>query len=262
MSMKKRVIVAVVSLAAGGGVCSGALPWTNGIEVLSGLGDIKSVSSTPTNLAVTFWSGGFNVFFDGRTQGGGTGRYAENNEPLILAHDKEVILYEQSGGVTLTPISFKDGEKGFRIRKQFVGNGRIMNTVAYVALGDRPVPRNRDDVEMIKEAERLGTGYPVGNGEWKKFEAEKEPPSVILFRPEPVQPIAVETPPEPPPVPPPEPVEAQAPVIEGGTPDIADGEDGQSEEKSETGNLWLYTLIPLFALFVILYFLRRKTVGR
>ena len=207
----------------------------SGTELLLICGVIDSVSATSTSLAITFRMAGYRVDHNGTSRS--TGEYAENNEALILTPDKETNLIEYHSSYRLTPVSFKDKKKGFRIIDQFnaisFGDGIICN-IGYVALSDTPVEVGDDDVEMILE-----------NGEWVKFEGNKGwesiPQDKIVFPPrvsEP-QPAAQETPPGP----------AEAPA------NVAEGEP--SEEKTGAGNRWLYALIPL-CLLAILYFLRKK----
>jgi len=242
--MKKRVIIiAVTLLATSRGVVADTQSRTNGIELLQRKSYIASVSSTPTNLTITFRLDGFSVRRDGKTRG--TSEYIKNNEALIVTPDQEVGIYEYGSGVTLTPISFKSGEKGLRIMDHFnamsVGGG-IRRKFAYIALGDAPMPMSIDDVEMIFESH---AGHPIG---WKRFEPKKEV-EVLQIRPEDAAPPPApqETPPEPPAVVPPEPVE---------TPDIVAEDEGRAKP-SPPSRLWLYVLIPL-CLFTIFYFMRRK----
>ena len=263
--MKTRMIAAAVGSLA----CYAQ--GTDGMDFFKDRRLFESFSVTSTNISVRFTpptlvSWRVITRSHGSYESRRTKDYLEKNEDWILTPDQETVL-GGGGHITyyFTPVSFKDQRKGFRIMDvtyALRSYGRETNSVAYVALSDTPVAVGEDDVEMILVTKLNSSGY-ADEVAWKKYE---ETDKVVLFQPtkpsppnpEPVQPAAVETPPEPPAVPPPEPVEAQAPVLEDGTPDIADGEDGQSEEKSETGNLWLYALIPLFAFFVILYFIRRR----
>jgi len=252
--MKKYVVCAVISLCT-------VVKGMDGVEMLKRYGSIDSVTVTSTNLSIKFKSAGLVV--PDRPMRGMARRsadYAEKNEALVLTPDEETMLIQRHASITFTPVSFKSQHKGFRILQRIDHRSfghEVRTNAMYLALSDTPVEVGEDDVEMILETERNSAGYTTDKVEWKKFEreggAQPSPPSR-----EPAQPAAVETPPEQPAVVPPEPVEAQAPVIEDRMPDIADGEDGQSEEKSKTNTLWLYALIPLVLSAAALYFIRRR----
>ena len=248
--MKKSVIViAVVLFVTSRDVFSDVQARANGIELLQRCGCVDSVSSTPTSLSITFRLDGFMVRRDGKTRG--TAEYIANNEALIVTPDQEVSIYEYGSGVRLTPISFKNGEKGLRIMTHFnamsIGGG-IRRTFAYIVLGDTPTPMSADDVEMIWDSQLDRTGNPTG---WRLFEAEKEV-EVLQIRPEnavppPVQAKPPEPPPEPPAVTPPEPIKTPVNIAE----------DEPSEGKSKATTLWLYAIIPL-CLLAILWLVRKK----
>ena len=241
--MKKNVIVIVaVLLVTSRNLFADVQSRTNGVELLQGLGCIRSVSSTQTNLIITFRSDGFIVRRDGKTRG--TGEYVENNEALVVTPDEEIVIAAYGGGIALTPISFKNGEKGFRIRSGpsgFSPDGGMKRDFAYLALGDAPTPMSADDVEMIWDSRLDRTGNPTG---WRRFEGDQAISYPIA---PPVQAKPPEPPSEPPAVTPPEPIETPVNIAE----------DEPSEEKSKTTTLWLYAIIPL-GLLVILYLMRRK----
>jgi len=256
---------------------SEAVSRMNGLELMLMYNDIDSVSVTSTNLTVTF---------------------RDMDALTLTPDKEATVVQHRQGGLFVTPVSFKDKGMGFRIKDSFAHMADERLNIAYVALSDTPTEVSEKDVAMImkkgewKTAEEyhaiveredrlqeLWFKYQDKRSEAKKlFQGEEltNRLSVIEYETKlerdriesgeqakerplaPGQPAAVETPPEPPAVPTPEPVEAQAPVLEDGTPDIADGEDGQSEEKSETGNLWLYALIPLVLSAAALYFIRRR----
>ena len=222
---------------------SEALPRMNGVELLLMFGAVDSVSSTPTHLIITFKADWHTVRRGGKRRE--TGEYVENNEALILAPDEEVSIGAYGGGVTLTPISFKNGEKGFRLKRgtnQIYAGGGVKRDFAYLALGDTPIPMSADDVEMIWDSKASNTGEPIG---WRRFEGDQ-----VMAYPPPLEtppPAPQANPPEPPAVVPPEPVE---------TPDIVAEDEGRAKP-SPPSRLWLYVLIPL-CLFTFFYFMRRK----
>ena len=174
----------------------------NGIELLLMCGSVGTVSSTPTSLIITFRADWHMVRRNDKNRR--TGEYVENNEALIVTPDEEVEIAEYGSGIRLTPISFKDGKKGFRVMS---GNNKVYpcggmkHDFGYIALGDTPTPMSADDVEMIWESRLDNTGNPTG---WKRFEGDQ----VMAYPPPletpPVQAKPPEPPPEPPAVTPPE----------------------------------------------------------
>ena len=246
--MKMGCTVLAVVLSASG------IFGMDGMEWLGNGTWFDVVSASPTNLTLKF-KGRFGIHQNDVWRR--TAEYIENDEMFILTPDQRTRFVSRHASITLDPVSFRGQHKGFRITDRHnppISHWHLARTnFFYVALSDTPVQVGEDDVEMIME-----------NGEWKTYEKPQSAPKeeggaqVYLPSPEPVQSIAAETPPEPPAVPTPEPVEAQVPVLEDGAPDIADGEDGQSEEKSKTNNLWLYALIPLVLSAAALYFIRRR----
>jgi hypothetical protein len=94
--------------------------------------------------------------------------YAENDESLILTHDKRTGIYEHHSAYDFNPVVFKGGLNGFRITKivdlrSFRDPRGVFSTNWHFALGDTPVEVGEDDVEMI-----MGAGKA-----WKKFEKPK-----------------------------------------------------------------------------------------
>jgi len=243
--MKKSVIVIVaVLLVTSRNLFADVQSRTNGIELLQGLGCIGSVSSTPTNLIVMFKAGGFNVGNDGKTRG--TAEYAENNEALILTPDKETSIFEHHANVRFTPVSFKNEEKGFRIIMEFnassFGHG-VERNIAYVALGDTPIPMSASDVEMIMDGEQNRFAFLSSHAKWKKFNRETSIQPSSIYR----KAVPPEPPPEPPAVTPPEQIE---------TPDKIT-EDEQDEEKNKASKFWLCVVI-FHCLLAILWLARKK----
>ena len=255
--MKKSIIIAVITLVMCRGLLADVQARTNGVELLFSCRCIDTVSSTPTNVAITFKLEGFSMIWrDGKTLK--TADYMKNNEAFILTPDQEVAIGAYGGGVTLTAISFKDGKKGFRVMRcsnHIYDNGSIRCEFAYLALGDTLTPMGMDDVEMIWDSKINNTGLPIG---WKHFEGDQAIIYVIPPKtPTPVVPSpAQETPPEPQAVTPPEPAVAQTPVTEDEPPAATAG-DEPNQAESKASNRWLYALIPL-GLLPILYVLRKK----
>jgi len=131
----------------------------NGLDLLLMCGNIDSVSGSPKNLVITFRGEMF------VTRNGVMRRateYIENNEALILTPDQEASLSDGFHAYTrLTPVSFKNKEKGFRVVDGFSFSGDERCDVGYIALRDTLTPVSEDDVDMVME-----------NGEWKKFVKE------------------------------------------------------------------------------------------
>jgi len=191
---------------------------TDGIPFLEGRFPVFSV--TPTNLTVTFQPNHARLII--KHMRGVPGRLSEYGEELVLTLNQETILTDgRHGTQILTPVSFKNQQKGFRITNTFFFPGRGTTTnIAYVALSTTLTRMREEDVEMIMEA-----------GEWVKY-----------GKPQP------ET----------EKGETTSPVKKGGAATLPPSrDDGQGNAQSKP-NLWLYVGVSLCALCAILYFLRRK----
>ena len=208
-----------------------------------------SVIVTSSNLVLHFNDGGWVVLPDidvvlfgsaiKRSQ-----EYVENNESLMLTPNKRARIYQRDGSFSFTPVSFRNGQKGFRVFDQtssnFVENDewvfRVETNIQYVALSDTPVQVGEDDVEMILEKEG-----------WVKYE-----------KPKPA--IADEG----------GGAAAPHPAKSGNSDGIPTVESDGGFQPSEptdtipptTGNhchVWLYVGISLCALCAVLYVIRRES---
>ena len=126
---------------------------------------IESVTVTSDGLSIRFKNPWFFIFLDwdkADNEFRSSADYIRNNEPLILTPDnKEVCLGQQHTRIHFTPVSYRNGLKGFRITDIFYGApyGLRTNNVLYVTLSDTPIEVGENDVETIKD-----------KGEWKTYE--------------------------------------------------------------------------------------------
>jgi len=136
----------------------------NGVELLLMYPAVDSVSATSESLIITFRDGGLSVTHNGVWRR--VAEYIENNEMLILTPGQEASLADGfHGHMRLTPVSFKNKGKGFRVVDVFVGD-KEWRSVGYIALSDKPTEVSEDDVE---------------SGQWIDFKkeggAQVSPPS-------------------------------------------------------------------------------------
>ncbi|MCL2104559.1 MAG: hypothetical protein FWH21_05850 [Kiritimatiellaeota bacterium] len=152
--MRKRSISLIVLLLAIHILGMDEMPQLNGIKLLLGCGCIESVSVTPTNMIVRTCSSEDIARWWG----------VEPNAEIILTPEKETVFAEWHGGVTLSPVSFKNKQKGFRVKTNSRNReGEIIFYIAYIALGDTPAEMGEDDVEMVMD-----------RGEWVTAEVARK----------------------------------------------------------------------------------------
>ena len=204
----------------------------DGIELLERSGPIDSVLVTSTNLVVKFRSlaGNWKIRFLGEQEY----RVLESYEELTLTPDQAVRIFERHGQMELTPVSFKNQQKGFRVKDRHWGPHGETTNIAYVALSDTPVQVSEDDVEG--EIPRPPPPPPEPDPAILDLIArhgEKKAMEIVAF------------------------AEAFARTNQQGRATSPPVEEEGGAAASPPSRLWLYVGIAL-CLFPILYFLRRK----
>ena len=257
--MRKCIVCTVLLLA-------NSIVGMDGIEYLKDHPWFENVSITPTHLTV-------------RTSPTSRWLGVEPNVEIILTPDKEIAFSQWDMSTTISPVSFKDQQKGFRILQR--SNDRrsrdwVTFNTAYLALSERPVKVGEDDVEMVMEGGKWVTaeearryleleklGFMVKElfmqseqilRDPKKMAEIKEMPALTeawnkLIEHGYVKTNAADT------------AGAASPSLVKrwfGKRDGVAHEDGQDNEQSKSNHLWLYVGVSLCALCAILYFMRRK----
>jgi len=223
----------------------------NGVELLLTFSFVESVAATPTNVIIRTTS----------SEDIASGWKIEPNAEIILTPDKETVFASVfGGGVILSPASFKNKQKGFRVKSGTPGpkiyNQEALIYIAYIALSDTPVEVREDDVEMVMEGGAWVTAEEARkNLELEKLSVKLGPRAFMLMqRAEEIQrnpKLMAEV------LEHPDLLGEWKDLIEAGyiKTNAADTASSASE-RSNLNNLWLYVGVSLCALCAILYFLR------
>ena len=261
--MKKCCMVLTATLVA----CS--VSGMDGVEWLKNHDWFDVVSVTSTDLTLKVKNGSLTITQDDsyrkytesvKTNAWATpwrksSDYIANDEALILTPDQETRFSLEMCAVTLSPASFKNKQKGFRVKKRIYGHsdGKSIHT-AYIALSDTPVEMGEDDVEMVMDDGKWVTAEEAR----KRLEVEELGPRALrLFQM--VNEIKRDS-------------KLMAEVLEnpflladwnmlienGYIKTNAVDTASSASERSNPNSLWLYAGILLCILCPILYFLRRK----
>ena len=274
--MKRKCCLCIIVLSLVSNVTgTDAKSQLSGVERLLGYGFVESVAVTSTGMIIqtspdenlTKWWG------------------LEPNMEICPALDKDTVFAEHHGAVILSPASFKNKLKGFKVTSSFHSpdKGRMID-IAYIALSDTPVEVGKGDVEMVLDKGEWVTAEEDSRRLAKQLEqnlilqkyGRREAQIILLFEetmrnPKMMAEIAEN----------PELTEAWNNLVKEGIiktnavkkagatsfslqrkwleeQDGTVGADGQNEEQHKTNSLWLHICIPFGFLCAILYFMRRK----
>jgi len=248
----------------------------SGVKRLLSYSFIESVSVTSTNMIIRTTS---SEDIAHRWE-------IEPNAEIILTPNKETVFVTALGGsVTVSPVSFWDKRKGFRVKNNnpspvMYNERRIIHT-DYIALSDTPMEVGEDDVEMVMDKGKWVTardwrknmeldekyGWPASHlvqyaekimREAKEGELLVHEPTISNIWNKLVEDGIIKT----------NTVEKEGKAVSPSqkkkgriAASLPSREGNDEEQRGETSSpyrLWLYVGVSLCALCAILYFLRRK----
>ena len=152
---------------------AGTVWGMDGVEFLNGFGFADTVTVTSTNLVVVMTNSHPYATAWGLTVLGKERQYRtlEPGEEILLTPSQAVHFGSRDLRIAITPVSFTNKHKGFRVTRWWIGSGAARKPdpeIVYVALCDAPMAVGEDDVELT-----MDDGEWVKPGDSRSLEIEK-----------------------------------------------------------------------------------------